>query len=126
MGTLITATATDGAGTSEFSGVLPVQAPSSDLAIVKGRRARAAGGVTLVYTTVVENNGPHDAAGVVVTDPTPPGLTFVSNTGDCTTPFPCSLGLVSTDPSDRVRTITTTLLVPSSYPDPIPSSTPRR
>ena len=47
---------------------------------------------TIVYTITVTNAGPSDATGVTLTDPTPPGLTFVSNAGDCTTAFPCNLG----------------------------------
>src|SRR5262249_56236484 len=49
---------------------------------------------------------------------TPTGLTFISNTGDCTTPFPCNLGTVA---AGTTRTITATYLVPPSYttPDPI-------
>ena len=40
---------------------------------------------------------------MTVDDPAPPGLTFVSNTGDCTTAFPCSLGTLA---SGQTRTIT--------------------
>ena len=51
------------------------------------------------------NNGLSDAQGVSVADPTPSGLGFVSNTGDCTTAFPCELGTVA---AGSTRTITTT------------------
>src|SRR5262249_62020356 len=46
------------------------------------------------------------------------GLTFVANTGGCTTASPCALGTVAAGTS---RTITTTFAVPASYtaPDPI-------
>jgi uncharacterized repeat protein (TIGR01451 family) len=73
---------------------------------------------TLTYALTVTNNGPADAANVQVNDATPPGLTFVSNAGACTTAFPCGLGLV---PAGQGRTITATFLVPSGYggPDPI-------
>ena len=59
------------------------------------------------------NTGPSDAAGVVVSDATPTGLVFVSNTGDCTTAFPCALGVV---PAGATRTITATFTVPITYP----------
>src|SRR5262249_6533007 len=58
------------------------------------------------------------ATDVTVTDLTPAGLTFVSNGGSCSTPFPCSLGTLAPGASAM---ITTTYLVPSGYtgPDPI-------
>ena len=67
----------------------------------------------LIYTITVTNSGPSDAAGVVVSDATPAGLVFVSNTGDCTTAFPCALGVV---PAGATRTITATFSVPITYP----------
>ena len=70
-------------------------------------------GNRLVYTITVTNTGPSDAAGVVVSDATPTGLVFVSNTGDCTTAFPCALGVV---PAGATRTITATFTVPITYP----------
>ena len=45
-------------------------------------------------------------------DPTPAGLTWVSNAGDCTTAFPCALGVV---PAGATRTITATFSVPLDY-----------
>ena len=50
---------------------------------------------------------------MVVSDATPTGLVFVSNTGDCTTAFPCALGVV---PAGATRTITATFTVPITYP----------
>jgi hypothetical protein len=50
---------------------------------------------------------------VVVSDATPTSLVFVSNTGACTTAFPCALGVV---PAGATRTITTTFTVPITYP----------
>jgi len=69
-------------------------------------------GCNLAYTITVTNAGPADAAGVMVDDPAPPGLVFVSNSGDCTTAFPCSLGGV---PAGQSRTITATFQVPLGY-----------
>ena len=48
---------------------------------------------------------------------TPTGLVFVSNTGDCTTAFPCALGVV---PAGATRTITATFTVPPGYSGPSP------
>ena len=65
----------------------------------------------------MSNAGPSDALDVTVSDPTPSGLTFVSNTGDCTTPFPCTLATV---PAGATRTITATFEVPPGYTSPAP------
>ena len=92
--------------------------PTADLAIAKGRPLRMRLGANLTYNIVVTNHGPSDAPNATVADPTPVGLTFVSNAGACTTAFPCSLGPL---PVGQSRTIASTFLVPSDYagPDPI-------
>src|SRR5262249_15158813 len=43
---------------------------------------------SVVFTVRVTNAGPSTAKDVVITDPTPTGLTFVSNTGACDHAFP--------------------------------------
>ena len=91
--------------------------PQADVAITKTGPASIVPGNTLVYTIAVTNTGPSDADGVVVDDPTPSGLTFVSNAGDCTTPFPCSLG---TMPPGSSQVITSTFAVPQGYTTPAP------
>jgi uncharacterized repeat protein (TIGR01451 family)/fimbrial isopeptide formation D2 family protein len=88
---------------------------SADLAVTKAGPATVVSGGNVVYTITIQNNGPSDAAGVMLADPLPPGLSFVSNAGDCTTAFPCSLGTI---PAGQTRTITSTLLVPASYSTP--------
>ena len=90
----------------------------ADLGISKSRPLRRGLGATLAYDIVVTNHGPSDAPAVTVADPTPVGLTFVSNAGACTTPFPCALGVI---PAGQSRVISTQFLIPSSYtgPDPI-------
>ena len=92
--------------------------PQADLSIAKTGPASVVAGTNVVYTITVTNAGPSNAESVVVDDATPAGLTFVSNTGDCMTAFPCALGTV---PAARPRTITATFAVPLSYttPDPI-------
>src|SRR5262249_28286940 len=91
--------------------------PMADVTITKTGPAGATAGLTAVFTVGGKNLGPSAAANVVVTDPTPPGLTFMSNTGACTTAYPCTL--VTLGPTQSA-TITTTYAVPPSYSGPNP------
>ena len=91
--------------------------PSADLQITKDGPLNAVAGTNVVYTITVTNAGPSDATGVTLADPTPPGLTFVSNAGDCTTAFPCDLGTL---PRAATRTITATFAIPAGYTTPNP------
>ncbi|MEQ9484765.1 hypothetical protein [Coleofasciculus sp. F4-SAH-05] len=82
-------------------------------------------GGTLTYTITVTNQGPVTAEAVVAEDeivPGPPDLTFISNSGACTTPFPCDLGDIpggTTLPeTERTRTITSTFRVAPDYSGP--------
>src|SRR6202007_1112908 len=59
-------------------------------------------GQNVVYTIQVTNNGPQSASSVVVTDPQPANLTFVSNSGACTGPFPSSLGTLTNGQSATI------------------------
>ena len=90
----------------------------ADLSVTKDGPDRAVAGSNVVFTVTVTNQGPSVATSATLSDPTPPGLIFVSNGGDCTTAFPCALGDLA---PGATRTITTTLSVPSGYvsPDPI-------
>ncbi len=89
----------------------------ADLSIGKTGPASVVRGANVAYTITVSNAGPDAADSVEVTDPTPAGLTFVSNTGDCATVFPCSLATV---PAGATRTITATFGVPPAYSGPSP------
>ena len=63
---------------------------------VAQKRQIAAGG-SVTYSIVVQNNGPSIATGVVVSDPTPTGIAFLSlssATVSCTS-FPCSIGTLN-------------------------------
>ena len=80
----------------------------ANLEIVKTGPAAVVAGQTIVYTITVLNAGPSTATDVVVDDPPPADLTFVSNSGDCTTAFPCALGTLA--PGDQ-RVITSTYTV---------------
>jgi uncharacterized repeat protein (TIGR01451 family) len=62
--------------------VLLDSAQSADLGITKTvDNATPAAGGTVVFTLTVTNHGPNNATGVVVNDPLPDGLTYVSDTG---------------------------------------------
>jgi uncharacterized repeat protein (TIGR01451 family) len=92
-------------------------AASADLAITKTGPAAVFPGSTVTYEVTVHNLGPDAAASVSVTDPTPPGLVFVGNAGDCGTAFPCAFPSL---PAGATRTITATFRVPADYPGPDP------
>ncbi len=77
------------------------QEPRADLSLTKRANFdRVSVGAQLTYELTVGNAGPDDAPGVVVTDPLPPGLQFVSATasqGSCsgTDTIVCNLGTVA-------------------------------
>jgi uncharacterized repeat protein (TIGR01451 family) len=85
---------------------------AADLSIAKVGPGGVKPGDTIVYTITVTNLNLGDVRDAVVNDATPAGLTFVSNTGDCTTPFPCALPLIATGTS---LNITSTFSVPANY-----------
>jgi uncharacterized repeat protein (TIGR01451 family) len=87
----------------------------ANLEITKSGPATGSRGTNLVYTMVVRNRGPSDADNVLVTDPTPTGLTLVSLTGPCTAAPGCSLV------AGASHTATATFAIPPGYagPDPI-------
>jgi uncharacterized repeat protein (TIGR01451 family) len=68
---------------------------AADVSIQKTGPSAARPNTTATFTITVKNNGPSAATGVSVSDPTPARLTFISNSGACTTPFPCSLGTLN-------------------------------
>ncbi|MEA2568380.1 MAG: hypothetical protein QOI24_381 [Acidobacteriota bacterium] len=87
-------------------------AQTTDLSISKSGPGVVGTGQNIVYTITVTNLGPSQAAGVSVTDNTPPGLTFVSNSGGCTSTFPCNLGTMN---ASQTATITSTYSIPANY-----------
>lgn len=86
--------------------------PNADVQVSKSGPASTNPNQNIVYTIVAKNLGPQTATGVIVDDPTPSGLTFVSNSGACTTPFPCSIGTLT---NGQTATITATFNVPANY-----------
>ncbi|MCB1561226.1 MAG: DUF11 domain-containing protein [Xanthomonadales bacterium] len=99
--------------------VVPVPVPPvADLAIEKLGPPQFRSGTQISFDLIVTNNGPDPAINTILDDPPPPGLVFVSNSGDCTTPFPCSLGDMAVG---ATRTVTTVFEIPADYagPDPL-------
>jgi uncharacterized repeat protein (TIGR01451 family) len=84
----------------------------ADLSLTNSSPGGVKPGDNVVYTLTVQNAALADpATSVTVSDPAPPGLTFVSFAGDCTG-LTCSLGtLAATD----TRTVTATFTVPLGY-----------
>jgi uncharacterized repeat protein (TIGR01451 family) len=97
---------------SQTSSVTTTVTASADLSITKTGPASSTAGSPLVYTITVTNNGPSDAAAVSVADPTPAGSSFVSNSGACTTVFPCALGTMT---PGQTKTITSTFTTPANF-----------
>jgi uncharacterized repeat protein (TIGR01451 family) len=69
-------------------------------------------GDQVTYTMVVTNNGPDTAADVVVTDPLPAEVTYVSHTttkGTCVAgpPFSCTLGSLAPNESVTITVVVT-------------------
>jgi conserved repeat domain len=89
-------------------------------------------GTNILYTITVGNAGPSNATAVVLNDPTPPGLTFVSATGACLS-FPCTIGAMANGGTALVQatyaisptasgSITNTATVTSTSTDPTPGN----
>ena len=112
-----TTTVTDGDVANNSASVsTAVIQPSADLSLTKTGPASVTPD-ELLLALVVTNTGPNEATAVTVADVTPPGLTFVSTTGACTTPFPCALGTLA---SGQSAAITATFAVPAGYTTPNP------
>ena len=109
--------------------------PMADLSITKtGSPASLQPGQPLTYTVTVNNTGPSDAPGVVVTDTLPAGVTFGSTAGGCAedpngVPA-CSLGTIAAGGSAQYTinvtvdagttgTITNNASVTAATPDPV-------
>ena len=92
--------------------------PEADLEIIKTGPPSAAPGSTVTYGLAITNHGPDDAADVVLDDPTPTGLGFVSATAPCAGGFPCTIGTIN---ADATVVVDVTFSIPPGYttPDPI-------
>jgi len=87
-------------------------ARAADLTLAMQAPANALRGGTITYTLALGNNGPGTASQVSIADAVPPGLVFVSNSGDCTTPFPCAFASVA---PGTMKIVNATFRVPADY-----------
>ncbi|MBW3671661.1 MAG: tandem-95 repeat protein, partial [Acidobacteria bacterium] len=89
---------------------------STDITVAKSGPSTAMAGDEIQFTIVVSNVGPKEATSVRISDPTPSGLEFVSNSGNCVQPFPC---LLATIESGGVRNVISTYRVSSDAPQTV-------
>jgi uncharacterized repeat protein (TIGR01451 family) len=89
----------------------------ADVAVTQTAPVRLDVGATYVFHIQVANLGTDTAVGVVLRDPTPPGLVRTAVSGDCTT-LPCSF--LKIEPS-QTKTVDVTYAIPPDYsgPDPV-------
>ncbi len=86
-------------------------APVADLSLSKVGPASVLKGESITYTLTVANNGPSDAVGVTLDDPTPAGLTQTGVAGDCSA-LPCTF---ATLPVGTTKIVRVTFAVPLNY-----------
>jgi uncharacterized repeat protein (TIGR01451 family) len=104
----------------------------ADLSILKAGPANAALNDFVNFTVIVTNIGPNTATNVVISDATPANVVFISNSGGCTTAYPCTIPSLAANSQvsvvSRYRviadtgTIVNTSSVTSSATDPVPSN----
>jgi uncharacterized repeat protein (TIGR01451 family) len=86
----VTTTSPDSNNTNNSQTSTATVTSESDLAVTKSAPATASAGSDVTYSIQVMNNGPDAAATVSLTDPLPPGMTFVSETQNSGPAFSCS------------------------------------
>ena len=95
-----TSSGSSGSDTSGYSIQTTTVPAQADLVLTKTDSPDpVVAGQDVTYTLTVTNNGPSDAAGVVVTDTLPAGLTAIATAGDCAEPSPavptCTLSAIA-------------------------------
>jgi uncharacterized repeat protein (TIGR01451 family) len=124
----------NGSGTAQFSIAPDPSVCRADLEIVKTAPTGVIAGKDTTYDLLVTNHGPDTAQSVVVSDPLPAGLTFVSASSGCTAAggtVTCTLPSLAVGASTTFHitahvspsakgSISNTATVTSSTPDPNP------
>ena len=83
-----------------------------DLSVEASGPSTVASGASGTFTFTVTNTGPSPASSVTLSS-APTGVTFVSNSGDCVTAFPCTLGDI---PPKTSKVVTSTYRASSASP----------
>jgi large repetitive protein len=107
--------------------------PLADISVAKLPPADLNPGTNATYTIVVKNQGPSVATAVILADPGPAGLAFIS--ASCGASFPCNLGNLQAGDERVIRTtyrvpfpytaadpVTNVATATSSTPDPDPAN----
>ena len=79
-------------GSNSSSSVATPLGDTADVAVSKTGPATATSLQSVAYVVTVRNNGPSVAQAVMLDDPTPAGLQYVSAGTPCAGGFPCNLG----------------------------------
>jgi uncharacterized repeat protein (TIGR01451 family) len=108
----IASTVSDSTPSNNSATATTTVSSSVDLSLQMTGPASVARGDNVAYSITLSNAGPSTAHTVSIADVTPAGLTFVSNTGDCTTAFPCAFATLA---PGETKHITATFTVPVDY-----------
>jgi len=104
----------------------PLAFAQTDLSVEKSGPVEAAGGTNVTYTVTLRNLGEVPALTVLLTDPLPPGMTFVSQANDggfsCTTPAVGDGGTINCTSASLAAGATVTFTIVAQLPD-VPSGT---
>jgi len=108
----VTTSATDPNGGNDSDSATTTMDSTADLTIAKAADAvQAFEGQTFEYTLTVDNAGPSDATGVVITDNLPAGQALISSTGCAEDPNGVPTCTVGTVPAGSSATVTLTVEV---------------
>jgi uncharacterized repeat protein (TIGR01451 family) len=86
----VSATTSDPNGGNNSSSTNATVAPTADLVVTKNAPATVVSGTQMTYTVSLTNNGPSDAANVVLTDTLPPNTIVISTNQTSGPTFNCS------------------------------------
>ena len=105
---VVSSTSIDPTPADNSASVTNTVRPYADMAVTLTGPSSANQGDTVTYQAVVTNKGPCPAAGVSLRSTASAGIVFQSNSGDCSSQFPCALGTMN--PGDT-RNITSIFMI---------------
>lgn len=92
---VVTSTSIDPTPLDNSASVTNTVRPFADMAVTFTGPAAASQGDTVTYQAVVTNKGPCPSAGVSLRNTPSGGIIFQSNSGDCSSNYPCSFGTMN-------------------------------